>query len=190
MRGCRPLNDEEIQAVIDTFQGQYRLRDVALFITGCKTGFRIQELLSIRLKDVIQYGKVVQQLSVRRCNMKGKHAGRSVALHKQAQAAILSWIEKSGMTDPEQFLFCSRKGSGPISRVQAWRILNSCFERNEMQGQLGTHSMRKTFAKKVYHKLNKDLIKTQAALSHSLIDSTVKYLSFEQDEVDQAILSD
>ena len=48
---------------------------------------------------------------------------------------------------------------------------------------------RKTFAHGVYEALSHDLVKTQRALSHKNINSTVSYLGFGTvAEVDEAIL--
>jgi integrase len=49
--------------------------------------------------------------------------------------------------------------------------------------------MRKTFANRVYQKLNHDLVKTQRALGHRNINSTVSYLRFAEEDIDQAILA-
>jgi hypothetical protein len=49
--------------------------------------------------------------------------------------------------------------------------------------------MRKTFANRVYHQLNQDLVKTQRAMGHTHINSTVAYLSFVEAEIDAAILA-
>ena len=91
---------------------------------------------------------------------------------------------------PECVVFQSQKDtSRPISRVQAYRVLRRAYDQNEMQGQLGTHSMRKTFADRVYDLLDHDLVKTQRAPGHKNINSTVSYLSFREEEIDQAILA-
>jgi len=52
MKGCRPISNEEIAKVAQSFKGRYRLRDQAFFKLGLKTGFRVAELLSVRLEDV------------------------------------------------------------------------------------------------------------------------------------------
>jgi integrase len=49
--------------------------------------------------------------------------------------------------------------------------------------------MRKTFANRMYEKLNHDLVKTQRALGHAKINSTVQYLSFREEGIDAAILA-
>jgi integrase len=87
-------------------------------------------------------------------------------------------------------VFKSRTGSNqPTTRIQAWRILQEAFAANELTGKLGTHAMRKTFANRVYEKLNHDLVKSQRALGHANINSTVQYLSFREEEIDAAILA-
>jgi site-specific recombinase XerD len=49
--------------------------------------------------------------------------------------------------------------------------------------------MRKTFAKKIYEHLGRDLARTQEALGHQHINDTRKYLSFDRTEIDRAILA-
>ncbi len=49
--------------------------------------------------------------------------------------------------------------------------------------------MRKTFADRIYDRLGGDLVKTQRALGHRCIESTAAYISFRQEEIDEAILS-
>jgi len=103
------------------------------------------------------------------------------------------WLEELGKVAEltgETFIFRSRKGGNrPITRVQAYRILREACDACELTGKLGTHSMRKTFANKVYDALDNDLVKTQRALGHRNVNSTVQYLSFREEEIDEAILS-
>ena len=45
MKGCRPLDEKEIETVSQGFSGEHAARDRALFLLGVKSGFRISELL-------------------------------------------------------------------------------------------------------------------------------------------------
>jgi site-specific recombinase XerD len=192
MKGCRPLTEEEVSLVSKSFSGPYAARDKALFVMGLKTGFRISELLSLKVGDVWQYGQCVERVSVQRKAMKGKREGRTVALHPLAREALENWLRqlhRLTVVSEQTPLFLSRVHGRAISRVQAWQILKAAFEANELQGKLATHSMRKTFAGKVYDKLGHDLYRTQQALGHSNITVTVRYLSFRQEEIDQAVLA-
>jgi site-specific recombinase XerD len=95
------------------------------------------------------------------------------------------------LTDTEITLALQSFGgkNRPISRIQAWYILTEAYRTNGLTGKLGTHSLRKTFANKVYEKLGHDLLKTQRALGHKNLDSTLAYLSFREDEIEAAILA-
>jgi site-specific recombinase XerD len=75
-----------------------------------------------------------------------------------------------------------------MGRIQAWRILNAAAKALCLPGKIGNHSMRKSFAERVYNKLGRDLVKTQKALGHRSINSTVSYLSFIQEDIDAAIV--
>ena len=193
MKGCRPLTDDEIQTTLDGFSGPLAARDRALFLLGIKSGFRISELLSLQLKDVIQSGRLVDRVTVRRRHMKKKIESRTVLLHPDARDALAAWIEElrlAGYMRDDSFVFQSRKGPNqPISRVQAYRLLRTRFDEAQLIGKLGTHSMRKTFADRIYDRLDGDLAKTQKALGHKNINSTVQYLSFREEEIDEAILA-
>ena len=179
MIGCKPLTDAELAAV--TFRGKFATRDRALFILGVKTGLRISELLSLRVGDV------AERVSVARKNTKGRREGRSVALHPAARTAVASWVAEAEL-GAEEPLFRSREG-GAITRNAAYKILKGAFSRAGVTGKTGTHSMRKTFAAKLYDALDRDLVKVKAALGHKDINSTVSYLSFETSEVDAAIMT-
>jgi integrase len=132
-----------------------------------------------------------------------KIEGRTVVLHHEAKDAIGTWlgvlarylgVDKPRDIPPDTPLFCSRvrRQDGtrqPIARETAWRILEAAVTANELTGKIGTHSMRKTFANKIYYNVKHDLVKTQRALGHKNINSTVAYLSFREEDIDAAILA-
>ena len=64
MAGCRPLTDEEINLVRNSFTGRFAARNLAAFEFGIRTGFRISEVLSIKVSDVEQHGKVLDTVTV------------------------------------------------------------------------------------------------------------------------------
>lgn len=193
MKGCRPLDDAEVRAIAAAFSGPYAARDRAMFLLGVRSGFRISELLSLTVEDIFHRGTVLDRVAVKRRNMKKKIEGRSVILHPEAREALAVWIaelEAAGHADLRGYVFRSRKGeNAPIGRIQAWRILNTRYEAGGLTGSLGTHSMRKTFANRVYDRLGHDIIKTQRALGHKSLNSTAAYLSFREADIDAAILA-
>ena len=192
MRGCRPFTAKEVQRIVDHFDGPFAKRDKAVFLLGIKSGFRISELLSLRIGEVLQHGRIVDRITIQRRSMKGRIEGRTILLHPSAKAALAEWIDELKAAGPlaeQGHVFQSRKGAnGPISRTHYYRILAEVCVRCGLTGRLGTHSMRKTFAGRIYEKLNHDLVKTQRALGHRNINSTAAYLSFKEEEIDEAIL--
>jgi integrase len=192
MKGCRPFSDAEVVLVLQHLSGPFALRDRALFLLGVRSGFRISELLSLRRCDLVTRGGIAERVSVARKNMKKKVEGRTVLIHPEAREALAMWmvqLYELGYMTPECFVFQSRTGpNAAISRVQAYRLLSRACDNAGLSGKLGTHSMRKTFADKIYDRLGHDLIKTQRALGHKNINSTVSYLSFREEEIDEAIL--
>ena len=178
MVGSRPLSDKEIEIVLTNLTS---LRDKALFLTGIKCGFRISELLSLKVENVTQYGQMANQITVDRRNMKGKHSSRTVPLHPQAKKAIEEYLSKIGSYEPKTRLF-------PFTRQHADKILRKAFDQAKLEGKVTTHSMRKSFCDRVHSALGENIFKTQIAMGHSSPASTVRYLSFKQEEIDEAIL--
>jgi integrase len=189
MSGCRPLTTDETAKVLTVLRNP---RDRALFILGTMTGFRVSELLSLTIQDVLQQGQMVDRIRVFKRNTKGKVQSRTVALHQSAKEALKIHLEQMGDLPPTCPLFLSRNQNQslkPISRFQAHGLLKAAYAEAGLIGHLATHTMRKSFAKRLYAAFNKDLILTQKALGHKSILSTVSYLEADQTEVDQAVLS-
>jgi hypothetical protein len=67
-----------------------------------------------------------------------------------------------------------------------WKVLNRAFRAAGVTGMAGIHCMRKTFASNVHKALGGDLFRTGKAMRHSSPLSTLRYLSFKQDEIDRA----
>lgn len=191
MKGCKPLSETEIARVEKTInQGVFGARNFLLFVLGRLTGLRISELLSLRIKDVWQYSKPVSRVSVERKNTKKKVEGKTIVLNEVAKNAIEGYVKSLGLVNGEDFLFKSRKGYNcHITKIQAYRIIKQAADSAKVSGKIGTHTMRKTFANQVYQKLGRDLAKTQKALCHKNIASTVCYLSVDDAEIEQAILA-
>jgi integrase len=192
MKGCRSFTDEEAADMQKSFGGHYAARDRAIFITGRFTGERISAILHLKIGDVVQSGRVADVITYRRSSRKGKVEGRTVKLHAEVKAALTTWINllsKDNVLTADDYVFPSRKGRGPLGRVQYYRVMKEAAESNELTGKIGTHSMRKTFADRVYEALGHDIFRTQRALGHRNINSTIQYLSFKEADIDAAILA-
>jgi integrase len=162
-------------------------------VLGIKTGFRISELLSLRVGDVWQHGRFVDYVMVQRRHMKQKRESRSVIVHPDAKAVLAVWLmelQRTGDVTPETMLFPSRKGlNRPLRPGQARHLLGQTYAVCGLTGRLSSHTMRKTFGQTVYEKSGRDLLKTQRAMGHKSPASTVAYLHIDERDIDALILA-
>jgi len=187
MPGCRPFTDPEIVWMYDYLKKYGDPRDALLFRFGVFTGFRITELLSIQIKQVFQHGKIVDLLQIDRSKMKKKLHSREMELHHYLEMPIKEYIrhlKSRNSFDADYFLF-PRRGRPweNLHRIQAYRIIHNAANALGLQGKIGTHSMRKTFARLFYQESGENLLLTTDGIGHARPDSTVKYLSFTKREV-------
>lgn len=185
MKGCRPLSHAERQAILEHCREG---RERALLVLGVATGYRISELLSLDIGDVIdEAGAPRHYVTVEARNTKTKE-GRTIVLGGQAGKVLAEYAGalRAAGAGLDGALFPGRKGRH-MSRCHAWRILKSLFARSGIAGAVATHTLRKTFAAEMYKALDGRIEKVQKALGHKSITSTVCYLSFNAEEVDRAI---
>ena len=181
MKGTRPLDNDEIRRVSACFTGTYEVRNRGLFMIGVSTGGRISELLSLRIGDVYQNGRPVTDLLFDKSIVKGKETSRAVPVNvdgRNAINAVVSWHqEKYATLAPTRPLFPSRNKNGTVAmnRQTAHDMLKDAFMAAGLNGKLATHSLRKSFAQRVYEQSG-DIYLVQELLGHRNIATTQKYL--------------
>ncbi|MED3831948.1 tyrosine-type recombinase/integrase [Peribacillus frigoritolerans] len=137
-------------------------RDYILFLLGISTGLRVTDLLSLKIKDIEGKMEVIIK--------EGKtKKPRMIQLNSICNelAAYIATIDG-------EWLFPSRKGDKPISKIQAYRQLNKAADMVDIEG-VGTHTMRKTFGY-WHYKRSKNLAELQMILNHSHPVITLKYI--------------
>lgn len=181
MQGCRPLTRDEQDLLLSKLPTE---RDRVLFLLLLYTGFRISEALSLNVGDVAGQDRV----TVQRRHMKTKSRSRTVLLHPELKQTLEAWLLTRANAADSEPLFLSRFGRR-LERTSAWRALDKAVVESRLQGRVAFHSARKTFAKSVHSHFKHDIVKTSKALGHTSILTTVAYLSFEEQEMDEAVLS-
>ena len=114
MIGCRPLSKNEFERVLGAFKGPFEDRNRLIFVLGCCLGFRISELLSLKISSVFRHGRLLDFVSVPRRLMKGKRCGRTVPLPPFAAPFFTCWLLRivgESSDSSTRFLFPSRKGA-------------------------------------------------------------------------------
>ena len=194
MKGCRALTQDEIGDVLKHLSGPYAARNQALFIVGLRTGRRISQLLSLKVQDVLgPDGEITPEVYFNRRSVKGKLEGQRVPLHPEAREALKIWVDEllAGGKRRKSYLFRSRtNGNQAISRWQAWKILKKAYRAAGLSGKLATHTMRKSFAARMYSKLDWNLLDLADAMGHKSVNSTRSYLNSNQDKIVNAFMED
>ena len=186
MKGVRPLDNTEIQKVANAFRGLFKVRNKGLFMLGVSVGGRISELLALKIGDVWQNGKPVTSLHFDKAIVKGGEVSRAVPVNADGRDAIemlIEWHrEVYQSTQKDQPLFPSRKKSGgqlqPMKRKGAHIMLKDAFEGAGLNGKLATHSLRKSFAQRVYTQTG-DIYMVQELLGHQNSQTTQRYLGVD-----------
>lgn len=197
MKGTRPLDNDEIRRVSECFTGGYEARNRCLFMLGVSTGGRISELLALKVQDVWQNDAAVTDLLYNKSIVKGGEVSRAVPVNsdgRQAIAELMDWhtarFKTLAKTRP---LFVSRNGHKkkrfrptPMSRRMAHNILKDAFIAAGLNGHLATHSLRKSFAQRLYEETG-DIFAVQEMLGHKNVTTTQKYLGVNYASVRDAL---
>ena len=189
MKGSRPLTRQQVKGLLALTS---TIREQTLLTLGFCTGYRISELLSLKVSDVSTNGIIHSHVTVKAANTKTK-TGRSVLLNTDAQKALRRLVDVIGTNANGQSpLFVSRKHDAngnlkAISRQQAHELLKALFAKIGEFGNVSTHTLRKTFAARIYEQTGKLEI-VQIALGHKSINSTISYLAFGNDDLNRAIM--
>lgn len=133
-------NKKQIDALKKYLRGQ-NIRDYLLFVLGINSGLRISDLLKLTVEDV----QGQERISIRE-QKTGK--SKDFPLSETCKKAVHEYLKSTNLN--AGCLFVSRKGDQPITRVQAYRILNEAAQRVGIKEAVGTHTLRKTFGYHAY----------------------------------------
>jgi len=152
-------------------------RDYLLFVTGINTGLRISDLIKLKVKDIRNNTHVV---------MTEQKTGKQkrFLINPNLTTVMNEYIKN---LPDEEYIFKSRQGGNkPITRVQAYRIINNAVRKSGVADQVGTHTLRKTFG---YHhyQLYKDIAVLQDIFNHSAPSITLRYIGINDDMKDKTI---
>jgi integrase len=156
-----------------------------LFILGINSGLRISDLLKLTIADVVdEKGNVKDRIALRE---KKTGKAKDFPLGGTSKKALAEFLKSRGDVDPGQALFPSRKGGGPITRTQAYRVINKAAREVGITDKIGTHTLRKTFGFHAYRDC-KDIALIQKVLNHSSPSITLSYIGITRGDMDDVYL--
>lgn len=179
MELVEPIRDEKkIEAMKSYLKGR-NVRDYVLFTLGINSGLRISDLLRLTVEDV----KGKDRISIRE-QKTGKL--KDFPLSDTCKRAVAEYLKRNELSAGA--LFPSRKGGKPISRVQAWQVLNDAAKAVGVKDNVGTHTLRKTFGYHAYQK-GIDITRIQKLLNHASPSVTLAYIGITKDELDDIYIN-
>lgn len=177
MNFVQPVREKEKIEEIKTELKKSGYRDYLLFVAGINTGLRISDLIKLKVKDIRNNTHVVitEQKT-------GKQ--KRFLINSNLTAIMNEYIKN---LPDDEYIFKSRQGGNkPITRVQAYRIINNAVRKSGVADQVGTHTLRKTFG---YHhyQIYKDIAVLQDIFNHSAPSITLRYIGINDDMKDKTI---
>lgn len=183
MSATKPIkNQENIQKLKDYFLGQQRYRDYTLVTFGLNTALRISDLLSLTWKDVYHFDTHCFYTYV---NVKEQKTGKmnQIYLNVAVIQALSLLLEHNPDISGDTYIFKSRKGTQPISRIQAYRIIHDAGNALGFETKVSCHSLRKTFGYQAW-KQGAEPALIMNIYNHSSYQITKRYLCIDQDDRD------
>jgi integrase len=197
MAGRRPLTHDEERALLRAVR-RLKPRDRALVTTQWMTGFRVHEVLSLTVGQVQRDGQILPRIGIApRCLKGGYGRTRWVPVLPELERALriqLCALRRRFELSATLPLFPSRESPDDgtvqaLGRAQAANVIRAAFTAAGIRddGRLGTHTLRKTWARAVYENGGRDIMLLKAALGHSQVSATQRYLEPEEDRLLAAI---
>jgi len=175
MNFVEPIREKKTIKKFKKLLKKQSLRDYFLFFFGINTGLRISDMLKLKVADVKNKVHVI-------LNEKKTGKRKKFKLNAKLQKVIDKYVKGKSLTD---YLFPSKKGDRPITRVRAYQILNGAARVLGIS-EIGCHSLRKTFGY-FFYKKTRDIATLQMIFNHSHPQITLRYIGINQDLMDAAV---
>ncbi len=176
MNTVEPIRDIGTVNDIADYLREKSERNYIMFMIGIYSGLRISDILKLRVRDVRNHDRIM---------IREKKTGkeRRFPVNKALKKDLDKYVES--MHDYEYLIKSRKDRNKPITRQQAWAILQAAGEKFGVQ-KIGTHTMRKTFGYHMYQQTH-DIVAIQKILNHATQEYTLRYIGVTQDTLDSAI---
>lgn len=178
-----PIKDDEVlKQVQDTLLNNFKSgrRNYTIFQVGKATLLRVSDVLRLKQTDVFDdYGAIKQHAFI-----KDKKTGKRNTLYLKPVMMDLvmyqQWLKRNGYEGTTEWLFPST--TRPQKHIDERQFYNVMAKVGDLLGinYLGTHTMRKTGAYRVYVQSNYNIGLVMKLLNHSSEAMTLAYLGLDQ----------
>jgi integrase len=156
-----------------------------LFVVGINTALRISDLLALQVDHFLDDPKRIRQRFWIKEQKRSKR--QEVVINSSIQETLDEYLAAYPQISDgrDHFIFFNTKVGHfrePIKRGQAWKVITTICQQVGLNGNFGTHSLRKTWG---YHARMQgvDLALIMHKLNHESIAYTKRYLGITDDEL-------
>ncbi len=174
------LTKEQYEEIIKTmleggsgFRPNQRI--ATALVLEANLGLRIEDILELRLKDIIKDGSRYR-LDIYE-NKTGKK--RTFTVPYEIYLYIENYCMKNGLSPAEKIFPIQERG------IQKYLQKVSDYLGYE---NIGTHSFRKFYATDIYNSNNHNIALVQKLLQHSSASTTQRYINISEKQVEDAIM--
>jgi len=184
MNSVEPIRDKKkILAIKRNLKEEKNPRNYLLFVMGINTALRISDLLSLKIKEVIDSkGDIKKYLFV-----KERKTGRQakIYINETLKEALNYYLDKSKGIDPDSYLFKSERSNKKLDRVRTWGLIQEWTSNAGLEGErYGTHTLRKTWGYQARMQ-GVSIEQISEKLGHKSVTVTRRYIGISQEEINQ-----
>ena len=137
---------KKISQIKNLLRGQRRYRDMLLFVVGINTALRISDVLELRISHFLDKNLRIKGRFWIKEQKRGKRL--EVVINNSIKKTLTEYLKAYPGVDnnPENYMFFNTKTNTylePIKRGQAWKFITTICQEVGLQGNYGTHSLRK-----------------------------------------------
>lgn len=191
---------EKFKEKLIEYSERNKERNLMLFILGRSTGYRLGDLVGLtigQLKDALndEYFSIQESKQYenwKTCLIKNpnkkKPDKREAPIGKNLERYLREYCKGKKRSE---YAFPSNKGEDEYISQKAYSCILKEVGKSIGIKNISGHSLRKTYATKIYEESNKDLEQVRVALNHQSIEETKRYLGIkEKMKIDAALIAD
>lgn len=187
-KASKPIKDNKTIKDMQGYLEYNNERDYVLFILGITTGYRSQDLVDLRVRDIQKAIKdkefcILEKKRVKNHTtkkLKGKPEPRKAVIRPKVSKILKNYIENKPGYD---YVFKSQKG-GHLTVDSYARILREAGKYFKIDN-IAAHTPRKIYAYRLYLDSGKNIELVRKSLGHSTTLITERYLGIDRDMIDE-----
>ena len=186
MNFVEPIRDQQtIRNIKELLRKEKRYRDLLLLTIGINTALRISDLLTLKVGDFVDEAGIIKQKFSLQEKKRGKR--QEVIINDSIRLILAEYFRiYPGLRDnPCYYLFFNTRTNAfdhPIQRCQAWNSMSTICRSFGLEGNFGTHSLRKTWGYQARRR-GVDIALIMYKLNHASLAYTQRYLGVTSDEL-------